>query len=202
MNYRRKNRANKMFIILLLLLITISCSNNDKNNSNNNNRIKDRLEHLRSFDFEFYEKLDTFSLKGINVIDTLNIKYPFYAIRRRYDSTFVDIHCLTSPTHISYRSYKKVNDYYISTEFIKDEELRDVFSRKTTIIYPDRIILYFYHITENFEQLLDISFQYKNGVKKLYCNRDNCYYNICDTLNEENIKTLFPTMQINIRSTE
>ena len=182
--------------IVLLLTLMISCSNNN-NSNNSNNVIKERLEYLRQFGFEFYEKLDTFSLTGINIIDTSNIKYPFYAISIREDRPFVDVQYFTSPKYVSYTSYQKVKDYYISTKILKDEELFDFFIREVTIIYPDKIILYEYLIEGNFERLTEISFLYKNGDKKVYCNNDEwgIYYNISDTVNEKNIAVLFPTME-------
>jgi len=182
--------------IVLLLTLMISCSNNN-NSNNSNNVIKERLEYLRQFGFEFYEKLDTFSLTGINIIDTSNIKYPFYAIKTRDDRPFVDVQYFTSPKYVSYTSYQKVKDYYISTKILVDVELRDFFSREVTIIYPDKIILYDYLIEGDFERLTEISFLYKNGDKKVYCNNDEwgIYYNICDTVNEKNIAVLFPTME-------
>ena len=77
----------------------LSCSNN---NDNNNYSIKDHLEYLQSCGFEFYENLDTFSLKGTNIIDTLNIKYPFFAIRIREDNDvyFFTIHNSLFTFHI------------------------------------------------------------------------------------------------------
>ena len=181
------SQRHKLFIILLFLFIITSCSNN-----NSRYCINDRLEYLQSFGFEFYERLDTFSLKGINAIDTFNIKYPFYAICN--DGTSVDIQYFTSFKNVSYRSYKKINNYYISTKVYADEELRDVFSKEIIILYDDKIILYNYIIYDDFERLLDISFLYKNGEKKMYYNATDSYYNLCDTLQEENISTLFPTM--------
>ena len=197
--FDRKGKAEiNLCVIFFLLLITISCSNNNQNKSNSNYSIKDRLEYLHSLGCEFYEKLDTFSLKGINAIDTSNIRYPFYAISVSGDSEFpyIDIQYFTSSKNVSYRSYRKVNNYYISTKIIVDEELSDFFSREVTIIHPDKIILYNYFIERDFERLSEISFLYKNGNKKVYCNTIDSYYNICDTLNEENIKTLFPTMEL------
>jgi len=188
----------KKILGILLLLITISCSNNNQNEGNSNYSINERLEYLHSLGCEFYEKLDTFSLKGINLIDTSNIKYPFYAISVSSDSAFpyIDIQYFTSSRNVSYRSYRKVNNYYISTKISADIEISDFFSREVTIIYPDKIILYNYFSERNFERLTEITFLYKNGNKKVYDNTMDCYYNICDTLREENIKTLFPTMEI------
>jgi hypothetical protein len=193
-------KAYSLLFVILSLLMTISCSNNNNNNdiNNSNNEINEHLEYLRKqFGFEFYEKLDTFSLKGINIIDTSNIKYPFYAISRRDDRPIVDVQYFSSSKNISYTSYQKVNDYYISTKIYNDSEYISMFSREVTIIYPDRIILYDYFIEGDFERLTEISFLYKNGDKKVYGNYSEwgIYYNICDTVNENNITTLFPTME-------
>ena len=187
--------------IVLLLTLMISCSNNsNSNNSSNSRNITNghwnRLEYLCSRGFEFYEKLDTFSLKGINIIiDTSNIKYPFYAIR--FDSTSVEVQYFKSPDQTFYTSYKKIKNYYISTKVYNDLKCQDFSYRDVTIIYPDKIILYDYFIENDFEQLTTISFLYKNGNKKFYNDTTEMgvYYNICDTVNENNISILFPTME-------
>jgi len=194
LNLKRIN----LFIILFLLVMT-SCSNNSNNDNSNNYDINEHLEYLRTFGYEFYENIDSFLLRGVNAIDTSNIKYPFYAIR--VDSPFVNVQHFVSPAtwiYDTFTSYKKVNDYYISTKIYVEFDLRDSFSREVTIIYPDKIILYDYLIDRNFERLTEISFLYKDGSKKVYYdgNETDSYYNICDTLNENNINIYFPSFQL------
>ena len=188
--------SNKLFVILfLLLLLMISCSDNNKSV----NRVNNRLEYLQSFGYEFYEDLDPFLLKGIKVIDTSNIEYPFYAIDTRDDSLFVDIQRFISLTNVFYTSFRKINNYYISTKVSNDRELSGFSYRNVSIVYPDRIILYDYFIHNDFERLTDISFLYKNGDKKSYYNTTDSYYNICDTVNENNIVVVFPTFEKDLR---
>ncbi|GHV45002.1 hypothetical protein FACS1894180_7030 [Bacteroidia bacterium] len=177
-------KNSKVLAGLLYLIIVTGCSHH--------NGMKKHLEYLKMSGFVFYEKLDTFSLKGINRIDTLNTaKYPFYAIKD--DSSCVKIQYFVSSTNISYTTYTRVAEYYISTKIFAEETAND-FYKEVTVIHPNKIIIYEYSIYNNFEQLLRIVFLYQNGNKKIFENTTNSYYNICDTINENSIYSLFPTL--------
>lgn len=173
--------------VFLLMLFTHCESKNDFGNKD---------EHLKSLKndlkFTFFDSVDMYRVEGVGAIDLSNLKYPFYALR--IDSDFVWIHHYVSESQTEYRRFRKVKDHYISTIIVHDEEMKTFYHRQIVIYYSNREIVYSYFIYDDYELLDEISFRYRDGRASTYENQQQDYQHYNDTVTEDNIALLYPTL--------
>ncbi|MCX6351050.1 MAG: hypothetical protein NTX03_04215 [Bacteroidetes bacterium] len=196
MKKRDKNMFGVMIntlkvLCLLLILLPLSCEDKNKNS-----QFK-RLDYLRKgWGYNFYRKIDLFERKGIDKINIDNASeinnYPYYGLYLTDEK--VNVEKYISKDYSRWRTYKIKNGLLMLTEIEKDEE-DETFCRWVSIISKDKELTYQYITMDNYEHLLDITFNYKDSSRSIYQNDSSIYLDYMPELDEKRMKEKYPSFQ-------